>query len=423
MANVTQVVSPLTLEQMNVDGGLLREAWANQIYLESLQVDPLINAPTLTESIGAGNDGQKVPEKIFMNVTKGISDSKGVRDVVLSFLKSLSGDGNFGRDVQGQAGEEEQMSLKYCKFFSHDWSHAVAAETFGIDFRELSPYDIYERAKPLLAQWLGELDGLFARQAICETRSENLAKAPLSLTQPINPNVYIMDATAPVPTYTGVADDYEDNVVDALESGNVTCDATTCHFTVSNLLTLSDVANDAYIRPMKIGGYDAYILCMCPDEYRRMIDPAVTGSWQAFYKEVAATSDIAAKVPGAMGMVGDSIIITRDRRAATAVVSSSDVTFGYMKMGRNDTRSTNRVANQDFNCNALLGQGALAKYISENPHYEEQRDRYGQFKGVGYFGAFAWQLCQWDDDALGTSSDTSTQQEGSMLVFTTRVLV
>ncbi len=127
-------------------------------------------------------------------------------------------------------------------------------------------------------------------------------------------------------------------------------------------------------------------------------------------------------VPGAMGMVGDSIVITRDRRASTLDVAASATTisFGYMKQGRNDTRATARVANTNYNCNWLLGQNALSKLVTEQPHYEEQKDRYGKFKGIGYFGAFAWQLCQWDDDARGTSADSATQQEGSILVPTQR---
>lgn len=420
MANVVQVKDPLTLVGMDVDAGLLREAWASEIYLESLLVEPLINNPLLTESVGPGNDGQKVPEKIFMNVATGVADTKGVRDIVLSFLKSLSGTGLFGRNTSDQAGAEEQLVLKYCKFFSNDWSHAVAAETFGIDFRELSPYQIYEKAKPLLAQWLGELDGLFARQGMYETRSQNLTDAPVSLTQPLNPNIWIPSATAPVPVYNGDPDNYEDNVVTGLGSGNVT--AANCHFTIAYLLELSDHAADIYIKPMAIGGYDIYLLLMHPDEYRRMIDPATTASWAAFYKDVAATSDIAAAVPGAMGMVGDSIVVTRDRRAGTLSVAASatTVSLAYMKMGRNDTRATTRTANVNYNCNMLLGTNALSKLVTEEPHYEEQKDRYGKFKGIGYFGAFAWQICSWDDDAKGTSADDATQQEGSILIPTQR---
>ena len=368
MASVTQVQDPKTLAGMNVDAGLLQEVWASEIYLESLLVEPLFENPTLTQDIGPGDDGKKVPESCFMNVGKE-AGAKGARDVVYSFLKSLSGTGKFGRDTSDQPGAEEQMTLKYCKFYSHDWSHAVAAETFGIDFRELSPYQIYEKAKPLLAQWLGELNGLFAREAICTTRSENLAKAPVSQTQPINANVYIPGATDPTPTYSGDPDTYEDNVATALGAGNIT--ATNNHFTVARFLALIDSAADTfYIKPVSVGGYDIYILGMCVDEYTRMLDPAITASWAAFYKDVAATPDIRAAVPGAMGMVGDALVLTRDRRAPTLVVTSTgtDIDFGYMKMGRNDTRSANRVANVDYNCNYLMGQNALSKFVSEEPH-------------------------------------------------------
>ena len=110
MANVAQVRDPLTLEGMDVDGGLLREAWAADIQLESLKVEPLVNSPMLTADIGPGNDGEKVPQAVFFDVTRGVGDANAVRDIVLSFLKALSGDGRFGRDTSDQAGNEEHAA-------------------------------------------------------------------------------------------------------------------------------------------------------------------------------------------------------------------------------------------------------------------------------------------------------------------------
>ena len=67
---------PNALAQMGVDTGLLRTAWANDIYMESLQHEPFFNAAGLIEVVKIGTDGYQMPNKIFMNVTPSGKDGK-----------------------------------------------------------------------------------------------------------------------------------------------------------------------------------------------------------------------------------------------------------------------------------------------------------------------------------------------------------
>lgn len=411
------IVKPNNLATQGVDTNLLRTAWANDIYLESLQVEPLFNSNALTEVIKVGNDNVMLPSKVFMNVTPAGENGKAARDIVLSFTKSLSGTGRFGNSER-LLGNEEQIALKFAKFFANDWAHAVSTETFGIDYREVSPYKIYEKARPLLAQWFGELNGLFARQAFNETRSENLTKSPISLTQPLNPNWYVPGvSTASQPTYDSTAATFENNVGDVL----ATATAANAHFTVPELLQLADYAQDNYVKQFNSNGFSGYILYVASDEYRRLIDPATTNSWASFWKDAAAIQDIDKVIPGAVGMIGESIIVARDRRASTLTLGGTSAdrtfTFGYLRPGRNDGRATGRTDNTHFNMNVLMGENCLAKYEPEAPHYEEQVDEYGRYQGVGYIGACAWQIPIWDVD---TPTDTSAQQESSIVVPTQR---
>ena len=412
---------PNSLSQMGVSSGLLRTAWANDIYMESLQQEPFFNSAGLIEVVKIGTEGYQMPNKIFMNVTPSGKDGKGARDVILSFCKSLQGTGRFG-NAEGQLGQEERINLKYAKFYANDWSHAVSGESFGIDFRELTPYQIYLKAKPLLAQWFGELNGYFAREATCQTRSLNLTKSPISLSQPLNPNWYVPGvATASQPAYKVSAAVHE-NLVGAALAGVVDAN---CHLTIPNLMKISDFAHDKYIKQMNVMGYDVHCLCVHPDEYRYLLDPSNSLSWGKYWVDAAAlNNDLNKLFPGMLGVINESLVVMRDRRSPTITLSGTSAdytfTFGYLKPGRNDTRATARVANVNFNANLLYGANALAKFEPEMPHYEEQYDEYDKYYGVGYFGAFAWQLPIWDIDTPADSPSLTTQSEGSMMVPTSR---
>jgi hypothetical protein len=410
------IIKPLSLSGQGVDTGLLRTAWSNDIEHEALQAEPLFASPFLTQAIDVGKDKKtKLPtDKLVMDVMPG---EKAARDIVHQFITSLSGTGKFG-NAQRVLGSEETLALKYAKFYANDWAHGVSGESYGVDFRELSQTQIYNYCKPLLAQWRGELIGLQARTALTVGRSDELAVAPISLAQPLNGNTYVAGlASSSQPSYDSTLATYENNVGTLLGTG---VDSTMI-LNVSNILDMADYWNDKYLKHFEWNGNCLYILACHPDEFRRLHKPSETDSWASYWKDAAAIQDLDKVIPGASIVIGDQVVIVRDRRAPTLTLggSASDYsfTFGYMKMGRNDTRTTGRVTNLNFNVNMLLGPGCLAKYEPEKPHYEEQKDEYGKYYGVGYFGACSYQLPIYDID---TPTDTSAQQETSALVFTSR---
>ncbi len=409
------IVMPNSLSDQGVSTGLLRQAWANQIYVEALQQEPFFNSPALGEQIKVGASETVLPKKVILNVTPTGPNSKANRKVTLQFLKALSGTGRFG-NAEVQLGYEEQLALKYAQFYANDWSHAVSGEAYGIDFRELSATSIFNHIRPSLARWKAELDGYFFRSAIVETRSPNLAKAPLSLTQPLNPNWYLPGASSQ-PAYSATAATLEENIGAALAA--VTAGDNV--FNVRRLLAFADELRDNYIKPVVIGGKECYMLCLHPDEIRYNIDPSRSDSWAKYWVDAAALSDEHKVVPGVVGMVGDSIVCVRDQRCPTATLSGTSadytITAGYMKPGRNDGRATGRTSNIHFNLNYVLGEAALGKYESEAPHYEEQQDEYKKIYGVAYAGAFGVALVNWDID---TPTDSSIQSEGCYIAATQR---
>jgi hypothetical protein len=412
------LAKPNNLATQGVSAGLQREGWSDIVYLESLQQEPLLDNANLREEIEPGDTPKKLPtNKIVLQVTPSGKDWKALRKVTNQFLKALQGAGRYGNQ-ETLLGNEEQMQLLYSSFFSNDWAHAVSAEAYGIDFRELSATQIYEKIGTLLAQWLGEKRGEFYRQAILETRSSNLTYSPLSLTQPLNPNWFLPGALdADQPAYSATAATLENNVGAALAGVTATDNV----LNVRRILRLGDYLQERYIKPLTIDGMQLYILMVHPDEHRYLIDPSRSDSFAKYYIDAAALPNVKNVIPGTTGVIGNKVCVVPDWRCPTVKLSgtSADYTIstGYLAPGRQDGRTTGRVANVDFNANYVLGEHALGYYESEMPHFENQYDEYKKYYGKGYIGAFGVQLINWDKD---TPTDSTIQSEGTFIVPTQR---
>lgn len=409
-----------SLSTQGVSSGLLRHAWAADIEMASLLEEPLLNNKELTTPLKLG-EPSKIPDSVFMDVTPPGKDGKAARDVTHTFIDALSGTGRYG-NAQAVIGNEETAQLRYAKFYANDYAHALAGETFGIDYRELTPTQVYEKANKMLAQWNGERKGFAIRQSICESRSYSLTFAPTSLTQPINPHVYVMGvAAASQPTYNPTDYPTYSTSIGAVLAGTAYA---TMHMSVANLLAMSDYLELQYIKTVNIRGHEVYLCMSHPQEVTRMLDPATTASWASYWVTAAALQDKSMDdvIPGLVGLIGGKIALIRDPRCPTMVQGGASTgytqTFGYVKMGRNDGRSVSNTPNTCFNANYVLAKNACAHYENEPMHYEEQLDEYGKFKNVGIFGSDGYQLPVYDLDSTTASSDRS---EGSAVVFTQRV--
>lgn len=421
MAN-TAGVGILVPESITAKGAsdLLRQYWSNETYMESLKVDVLMNIPYLTNPVDPGKDRNDFSLKegyVFHDITPPGKDMYA-RSVRLQLTKSLSGAATEGT-VGTLLGAEEDIQVKQFSVFANDWAHAVTTQTYGINYRENAPTKVYELAKPELAQWLGEYLGWNARMALLERISNNLTVAPISLTTAWNQNWYVAGlAAGSQPVYSEVDATHEDNILAALDA--VTPSAS--HLTVSEILQIEEVAHDKFIKPIYFEGKELYFLYVAAEEYKRLRDSAVTGSFGEYWQQAAAlpASSLDKVIPSDKFVMGDGIVVCRDRRAA-ALGTSPDPTpttlnSYYNKQGRNDERVGIADALK-WNVNMLLGQHALVKFNPEKPHYEEQYDEYKKFKGIGYAGACSYMLPAFD---LDTKTATSVQQEGSMVVSTER---
>ena len=403
---------------------LRRIAWSKQITMESLLADPMLNIPTLTGQIDPGVSTKMVPGKVIQDVTPE-GDGKYSRSVVLEYIQALNGTGYYGSDVDSILSNEENIRVKYFKAYSNDWATAVAGAKFGIVFREQEPSKVFSHAKPLLAQWWGEREGSFVRQAYCQSVSENLTVAPVSQLPQLNANTYVVDSATPLLQISGYDTYalYAQAVVTSLETITGSVESGTGFLNVRKLMDLADAAANSYIRPISFNGKDLYILYVAPSEFTNLIDPAIAASFGANWVAAAAVQDLNKVIPGAEFVVADTIVVCRDRRCPTAYIlntgASTDVTFNYVKMGRNDERKTVVANSVVFNANILVGESALVKFHSEPPHYEDEDYMYTKYNNVGFFGACGYQVPVFtnSDDTADPDFANSTQ-ESSIVVFT-----
>lgn len=416
------LTKPNNLNAQKVDTGLLQKRWNdNQLYMESLQGDPIIGNPDLVKVIEVGSGKNKVPfaDSLILDITPKDKKGKGARNVELVFLKSLT-----MAPIEGNGssliGNEATLQLKYTNNYANDWAAGVVEDVYGIDFREIANYGIYSEIRPLLAQWLNEVRGMYARQAYITRISQNLTTAPISMTASLNPNWYFPAlSAASQPAYDATLNNLEQNIGVA-----ATTIGASALLNVPELLTLIDYAREVkYIEPMTIAGKPMYVLFACTDQVRRLRDPSVANSWGAYYNVVTATEDVKKVVPNAEITIGDELLVVRDPRYATMTKSGTasdwNLSFGYLKYGRTSTRTSLRNTS-NFDVNIFAGRGSLCVYEPEAPHYENQPDEYGKYKGTGLFGAVGYQTPIWDLDAAQQSSATA-QQESSMIIPTSRV--
>lgn len=415
MTTALGLTSPQTIDGMNVDA-LLQQVWNNKAYLESVMPDPIFNNQDLIEPISVV-DRQAVPaiNQLFVNVTP---KNTGARNITLAFISAFDmapREGNVSL-----VGYETDFEMKWTKCYANDWAGGVTLQNFGIDARELRNYGLNQESKKLLYQWRQEILGYYARQALCQRYSNNLTATPVSLTLGLNKNVWVPSlADSAQPAYDPTTASFATNIGTALAAAGMNA-----VLTPSYLLQFIDTLEGSYIKPIMIGGKPYWVMTVAPREIRRLRDPAVTGSFGAYFVQAANLTDVNKIIPTSEIVVADNLILVRDPRTPTITLGGSasayTLTFGYEKAGRATTRTSGvseaGSANY-FYANILMGAGALMWYEPEKVHEEKQPDEYSQYEAEALFGAIGYQTPVWniDDD---TADSTTAQQESSYIVPT-----
>ena len=401
-----------TFDSMSVRNGLGLHAYdRSKIYMESLKYDILTGNQNLIEVVETETNGNTkiTGDKFITKVTPNGDVGTAATDVTLEYVKAIAEDAIEGNGT-AYIGNESIKDVLYTKAYANDYARPIASFGFGIDKLEQDWWKLSDVDRKLLSQWLGETNGYYSRQALCEGVSSNLTKAPINLTSALmNPNSYIVGAGGSVAYGINEAA-YKANIQTAFDTG------TASHLTVPVIVELGDVAQlDAYIKPVTIDGKNLYGLLTSREEVRQLRSADNTSSYAEYYLQGSALARVQDIVPEADMVIGDVIIIPDDRAPDVDSTDGASFSFGYVKQGRTSTRTTATAAGHSYlNVNILLGANALLQYDRSMPDFKTQLDDYGRDVGTLIHACSGFVLPIWTDD---TASETP-RYEGGMLVFT-----
>lgn len=418
----TGVKQAQTYDSMGVEAGMsIRGYDRTKIYFESLQQDPIMNNMNLIEPIKveSGEGSLKSADKIIVKAKPNKDVGKAADSVVLEYVQALQLGSLNGNDVD-YAGNEETKRVKYLTVYANDAARPLSSWGFGIDKLGQDWWQIDAQDRKLLSQWLGETNGLFARQAFCEKYSENLAESPINATLGINPNVIFAEpVTVTTQVVEGVAT-YDANLAtftaNIVAGGGATTPADN-HLTVPRVLKICDIMSQRlYISPIPVAGKMCYKMHASREEMRYLRSKDNAESYAESYIQGSALARVSEIVPEAELMIGDMIICTDDR-APSMSTNGAAVSFGYMKQGRNDSRVA--PAADSFNVNIAMGANALVCYEREMASFKTDDDNYGKNKGTLIYECIGYNLTIWDLDPANQTSATAAN-EGSVLILTAR---
>jgi len=340
-------------------------------------------------------------------------------------------------------GNEEDVSLRYGKFYYQEIKKAVKQWEYGYYHNDTAYLDINGGNPQRLKRWHSEYFDLRCHQSLLLRVEDALVSAPTSLAQTLNPHVLIPNASTPrvlwdktPPTRTaGAADSlgwyssasYADNpsfvedVVEALMTACGTGSTPKCLPNNDLWAMIAWYCEDVMMfEKVMLDGMETIIL-LCPP---RIIDWAMnygnTGSITSILHkpDVYMTKDREC-LPGEVGRIKDKLLLVRDPRYCTLTVSGSSgsyaLTPGFMYPGNYDKRNknpwsnTSGATNYSFDVIMGLGGNALAEYLVDPLNTDlSEFYNYKQIKGLGSYLGSGMQIPMWDLDS-GSQLDGASE--------------
>lgn len=398
---------------------LQQKLWSMLIFKERLQSDPLLNIQYFSgDQIDQSNFDGPVDLKSQGKAIIRVENKKGkgtAEEVILKKHMALKTDFVQGT-TDSQEGQEEELVIKYAKLYANEYFKSVAQTHWGKLYEEQDWTGLFETAKPLLSQALGEYEGFLMRSAIISGVSDNLNSAPYSgtFTNLLNHNIYTPGTDLGWVTYNSTFATYIGAV-----STNV-LDPEFRNLTYSDLNDIPDTAHgpERRIMSLNIDKGKKYFLFVHPKEFSNLTDKDQTGS----YGELVASGAIAWKgseiqdmFPGFKFRPNDRLIVVRDARVPVIDVQPATYDAYYMKLGNNDERIYTGGTGRLCYANMLIGEEALGMYEPSPSDYKYEKQQYDKYGGVAIAGVKSFQTIRWELDA-GASEDP--QQGGSALVLT-----
>jgi len=438
------VVSPVHAATLTGMGAvaLRKKAWDSQLR-EDNTLDDCFNY--LRQSVDVRMTKQEIPNTIFMQFQTPAQENNSLTFSLSTPLKEAPREGT----DEDMLGNEEDLDLLHLTIRYNEIKKAVAHRGWGIDFNDLSGTGLYKTMTPKFHKFFQELRGRRIRECLMLTYASELTKAPVSLTQQFNSNIFVCntaggdmpvwDVTSltvtdgsvdslgyyPDRTYAG-ATSYVEDIADTMLTASGTGATSTAYMSVGDLTNLElYVRKTLLLTPLKIGPNKGYIFLIPSEVAAYLTNPEESGSMGSIWKEVSALSSEESSVPGMLGRYR-SLWFVEDERSPTLSVGGASGSYtlqpGFQQPGNNDDRNTDVWANTSgstnyvFEVGFVLGAGALAEWIVNPLAYARESTEYGKFLGKGSYTMGGLQLARFDKDTPDDAADSAGTGEGKTII-------
>ena len=414
--NVTKVVAPNSLADMNVEAELKIRAISKKLQMESVLDD--IFEDLGSDVVGVEGKNLSVPDAIFLKL-EGMAT--GTRQITVPVLMTLSGAPTVGPLTP--VGAEVKQNLKYATFKYEEYSFAVASEEWGTLANDMAAYGVFEMIQPQISLYMKELRGERIREALLLTHCSILtgASSPVE-TAKWNKNWFVANTDiGSQPVYDSTLADFTEAIGDVLEAATTTAGGAEANINLNYLRALDHYAtNYLKIEPIMVGGKKTYVV-LVPSSQVFKLTSTDSGSLGEFHKGVYRKNEDEMAYRGVIDRVG-SLLLVEDQRYPTITQTGSDgswaIAASFLKPGDVDNRNKavyNSTSNKSFDIGFLLGKGAVAEMEVQGLHFETESQHYGRDRGTGAFGESGISLVEYDLDAA-SQSDTSRENWGSIVL-------
>jgi hypothetical protein len=443
--------TPSDISATGLDAAALRKiAWGGKYKQDSVR--PSIWTELKSEHKFVNDQLIPVKNGIIMNVSN-VGTKAGAQSIRLALRTPLAEAPREGTG-ENMLGNEDESGLKYFTAYYNEIKKAIKYNTWGYNYNDTEYLAYNEGYSGLMGTYWQELDDLRYQTALLLGFSNELTKAPVSLTQTFTKNWAIPNLDhASYPTWdvdtitytAGTADSngyysdatysgassFTENVGDALVSAAGTGATPTATLTVDSIKEITYwIEDQIVVEPIDIDGVPSYLWKMPPAVIQWVTNPGNTGSLGAWWQNVKQYKDEKRMtLPGEVGRLCETFLVIKDRRCPTLTLGTSGgartLQPGFIYPGNHDGRNNSAWSNSSgatnyvFDMTTIIGKDALCQYtrddlnmdLYETTEYEKIRGR-GSYKGCGIVAPI------YDN---GTTSATSGISRGHCQVPVSRV--
>lgn len=392
--------------------------WERRLRQEALPEDPI----TALRGVHSTDRRVAVGNECYLQMEGGFGNTERYHRCVLQ--KTLSQNPQEGT-LSNQVGQEEDLRQKIFDVFATDWSHAVSLQEYGLEAKTKDYFQVFEEITPLLSKYVQEYEGKYCREALLERYSQNLTFAPHFLAQQFSPNIAIAGlGSAQWPAFNVNNAAWTNLIATGLVAAGVGAQASaTIRFIQEAELYAS---TRLIIEPVNVGGKETYIVLLPSDQAKFLKDPILAGQLGNAMLQYAGLNDQELKYPGAILRIG-RCLICEDPRFPTLTIGGTagglTLTPQYRLAGRDTWSDPRDLSLTGRQVGYLLGKAAVAKWVSEDYHWEYEYEQYKKFGGKGIFATFGHSMVQWDYGAnnsvpnAGPPTAQTRQQDSSLVLL------